>query len=276
MPDGTQGDPYIVYYWSDLVEKAAEEGVYITIGLDINIMSEYPDGDMPQLVCNAIIDGDNHVISNLYSTSASYSIVMNNASSQMSNLFFRNIYKTNNEFVQLKGDNSDYHFFRCKFSGITWKPLYRAPDSNGSQHNFKQCSFNIKYKGDQSAILTHTYSYLGIYNCYFKVDSESSNPLFASTKSAKITDSYIEANVPTGCYSLISNSVLDITTTASFTASGSSSNDLCIINSTHAPNASVSSTPGVTVENGFALVDNAHWLDESYLSGIGFNIGVVT
>ena len=68
-----------------------------------------------------------------------------------------------------------------------------------------------------------------------------------------------------GVYDAITNSVLDMTTTATFTANGSSDNVLNIINSDHAPNA--------TAGTAFALVDDEHWLDVNYLNSIGFNAG---
>ena len=71
---GTQADPYIITTYAELVEKAAESGVYIKVGNDINITKEYPEGNMPTLTINSPIDGDNTKISNWYKITSGYCI----------------------------------------------------------------------------------------------------------------------------------------------------------------------------------------------------------
>ena len=100
--------------------------------------------------------------------------------------------------------------------------------------------------------------------CYVRV--KGSAPYLLNTSRTTFVDScYFETTMPIGAYNTIRNSVLDITTNTSFTASGSSSNALNIINADHAPNA--------TASTGFALVDDDDWLDVDYLNSIGFNAG---
>lgn len=273
-PDGSQANPWIVTTYAELVNKAANSGEYVRINNDINIIDEYPNGDMPQLALKAIVDGNNKKISNWYKTSGE-PIYVDNGSAQLYNCTIANIYAKNGAcFVVCNGYNADYHFINCNFYGVLWMPIIQAINDYYSSRNFKSCSFNIENNGDGRAIVNNIYSYIGMKSCYIKVKNKgNASDMINTTISTFIEDSYIEANIPCGGYSLISNSVLDITTTATFTVNGNSSNALCILNSTHAPNATVSSTPGVTINNGFALVDDTHWLDVNYLNGIGFNIG---
>ena len=58
-PDGSQANPWIVTTYAELVDKSSNSGEYVRINNDINIIDEYPNGDMPQLALRAIIDGNN-------------------------------------------------------------------------------------------------------------------------------------------------------------------------------------------------------------------------
>ena len=259
---GTQADPWVVTTYAELVEKANDEG-YIKIGNNINIIDEYPDGDMPTLeIVNSNIDGDGKVISNWYKTNSGNCVTVS-GSSQVTDLHFCNIYDLSGEFCVLNGYNEDYHFVNCKFNGRVASAFMIAIDDGRSSRNFKSCSFYIDSRSSYGAFVSNVYSYIGIKDCYLKVISSSAPSVFGSSASTSIENCYIESNIPCGAYGYISNSVLDITSTETFTA-GNSGNDLSIINSTHAPN--------MTAGTGFAAVDDTHWLDVSYLQGIGFNI----
>lgn len=263
---GTEQDPWVVTTYDELVEKAANSGEYVKIANDINITDEYPDGNMPQLSLQAIVDGNNKKISNWYKTSGE-PIYIDTGSAQLRDCTLANIYAKGGAcFAVCNRYNADYHFVNCKFHGVIWMPLLQAIDDNYSYNNFSSCSFYIENKGNEPTIVNNNWSYIGMRYCYIKVKNVgTATSLFNTTRSTHIESCYIESDVPCGCYGDMNNSVLDITTNETFTASGNSSHDLCILNSTHAPNASVG--------NGFALVDSEHWTNVGYLNSIGFNAG---
>jgi hypothetical protein len=263
---GTQQDPWIVTTYDELVEKAAESGEYVRIANDINITDEYPDGDMPQLVLKANVDGNGKKLSNWYKTTYGTAIYVQGATAQLYNCTIGNIYCKNDTFAEIRSYNQDFHFVNCNFHGITYYDLFKAIDENNSTRNFSSCSFYINSKNNgYAAIVSNMYSYIGMQYCSIKVASSTASTVFAAQTGTFVDSCYIESTIPCGSYSSVKNSVLDLTTNTTFTANGNASNDLNIINSTHAPNA--------TAGDGFALVDDTHWKDVNYLSSIGFNAG---
>lgn len=269
---GTQADPYVVTTYAELVEKAAESGKYVKIGNDINITDEYPDGDMPMLTLANHIDGDGKIIANWYKTTGSDYLIQVNSGGQVENLKFRNIYNTYASYeFRFTGANSNYHFINCEFSGIhgyTGGMFMSAPSSSGSKNNFKSCSFNIKVNSAYG-FANGSEAYAGLKDCYLKIQlPANNNGIFGSMNSSSFSGTfvdscYIESNAKIGS-DIIKNSVCDITTNATFTLDGDSTN-LSIFNKTHAPN--------VTAGSGFAAVTDENWLDVSYLNSIGFNAG---
>lgn len=264
---GTEQDPYIITTYDELVEKASESEAYLKIDNDINITDEYPDGDMPVLNIASVIDGNGKKISNWYRTNDNYCITIAGATSQVYNLTFANIYckpPSFREFIHLSGYNENYHFVSCKFRGICFYPLFDAADSYGSRNNFSSCSFYIDSKYGEGALLNNNWGYVGMRYCYVKVTGVS-NSLFGTSRQTFADSCYFDCKMQVGIYDKLTNCVLDMQTNATFTANGSSSNALNIINSDHAPNA--------TAGTGYALVDDEHWLDVDYLNSIGFNAG---
>ena len=264
---GTQSDPYVVTTYAELVEKAAESDKYIKIGNDINITDEYPNGDKPQLTLNNHIDGDGKTIANWYKTTTGYDIIVNSGG-QVENLKIKNIYKTYSyEFMDFRGGNAGYHFINCDFSGVIADIFMQAVDSYGSTNNFKSCSFNISTtRSDGSGrFVSNNWSYIGMKDCYLKFKTVNDTTIFATSRDTFVDGCYIEANAPLGVYNIVKNSVCDLTTSATFTLSGNSSNALNIFNTDHAPNA--------TAGNGFAGVSDENWLNTTYLNSIGFNAG---
>lgn len=264
---GTQQDPWLITTYAELVEKASESGEYLRIENDINITDEYPDGDYPMLVITADIDGNGKKISNWYRTNGNYGITTTGSTSQVRNLTFANIYhkpSSFKEFIRFEGGNINFHFVSCAFKGICFYPFFDAPDGRGSTYNFSSCSFYINSKYGGGALLEDNWGYMGLQYCYIEVTG-SSNGLFGTSRSTFADSCYFVCPMQVGVYDAITNSVLDMTTTATFTANGSSGNSLNIINSDHAPNA--------TAGTCFALVDDEHWLDVNYLNSIGFNAG---
>ena len=263
---GTQADPYVVTTYAELVNTASTFRVYIKVGNDINITDEYPDGDMPTLQVNSPIDGDGHVISNWYRTVGALIIAITDAN-HVDNLTIKNIYVTYYGSIFNLSTNSYWKFNNCKFSGYVRGNLYN--DSTPYNH-FKNCSFNIKTGEDA------TYAYImnsNCLNCYIHIHftQEGGYGLFGNN--AKVENSYIEVTaddsvkniVNIGYFGAVTNCVIDSYLTTSQSLESYSSSALSIVNSTHAPN--------YTVSGKLALVDDEHWLDTAYLASIGFNAG---
>lgn len=266
---GTIDDPFVVTTYSELVNTASTFGVYIKVGNDINIADEYPDGDMPPLQVNSPIDGDAHVISNWYRTVGAELIAITD-SSHVDNLTLKNIYVTySGNIFSFPENNAAWRFNNCKFSGYVSGWLC----SGVNPYNyFKNCSFNIKSDhSDRGG--THYLMQSKCLNCYIHVHftQNGGNGLWGNY--AKVENSYIEVTaddsvknaVNLGQFGSVTNCVIDSYLTTSQSLESYSSADLSIINSTHAPN--------YTVSGKLALVDDEHWLNTEYLASIGFNAG---
>lgn len=263
---GTQADPYVVTTYAELVEKASAFSTYIKVGNDINITDEYPDGDMPPLQVNSPIDGDGHVISNWYRTVGAELIAITD-SSHVDNLTLKNIYVTySGAIFSFPTNNAAWRFNNCKFSGYIIGQLY----SGTKQYDyFKNCSFNIKLGSTGGNYIMNS----NFLNCYIRVHftQNGGNGLWGNW--AKVENSYIEVTaddsvknaVTLGDFGSVTNCVIDSYLTTSQSLESYSSADLSIINSTHAPN--------YTVSGKLALVGDEHWLDTAYLASIGFNAG---
>ena len=265
---GTQADPYVVTTYAELVNTASTFGVYIKVGNDINITDEYPDGDMPTLQVNSPIDGDGHVISNWYRTVGAELIAITDAN-HVDNLTIKNIYVTyTGAIFSFPTNNAVWRFNNCKISGYVLGWLY---DGSNPYNHFKNCSLNIK----TGITGNHYLMQSNCLNCYIHVHFTKSGATGLWGNWAKVENSYIEVTaddsvknaVSLGGFGSVTNCVIDsyLTTSQSLESYSSSGVDLSIINSTHAPN--------YTVSGKLALVDDEHWLDTAYLASIGFNAG---
>jgi hypothetical protein len=267
---GTQADPYVVTTYAELVEKAAESGVYVKVGNDINITSEYPEGNMPTLTVNSPIDGDNKKISNWYKITSGYCIDVKNT---VSNLTFGNINIASNcDGFYHANEQTDPHFENCKFYGILYKRF-----KVGDKSELKGCSMNLslKFPADNGAVTLADFNGIFFNNCYLKADdttataSRSFFPNFNYRPFAK--DSYFEIKTTASSIAQYSdgqgaeNSVFDIQTNANWTWGNASGYSCSIFNKTSAPNVSGS--------NNVIAVTDEHWLDTAYLASIGFNAG---
>lgn len=262
---GTQADPYVVTTYAELVENVGYG--YVRIGNDINITDEYPDGDMPVLTVNYTIDGNGKTISNWYRTTGGRLINIYD-SAHIDNLTLKNIYVTyNDDIFGFPANNNIWRFNNCKFSGYVRGRLYN--NSNPYNH-FKNCSFNIKTGNDMS------YSYVmnsNCLNCYIHIHFTQKGGYGLFGNNTEVENSYIEITaddsvkniVNIGGFGSVTNCVIDSYLTTSQSIESYSSQALSIINSTHAPN--------YTVSGKMALVDDEHWLDTTYLASIGFNAG---
>lgn len=275
---GTQADPYIITTYAELVEKAAESGVHIKVGNDINITDEYPDGDMPPLIVKSIIDGDNKTISNWYAlyTNNNKDLIEVYSTGVIKNLNLQNIYailSSSRGFVANANSNtSSYCFENCNISGVILSGSFFR--GYYSQYLMKDCSVNLLFKSS-AKFISISQAYMKdaeINNCYVKLKSESNTYLFyssASSASSLGMDSYYEIDQTAFGISssfIFSNCVFDITTNSTFTFNiNSSSASPSIINTTKAPNC--------TPQNKLLGVSDEHWLDTTYLASIGFNAG---
>ena len=265
---GTEQDPYIITTYDELVEKAAESGKFVKVGNDINIIEEYPDGDMPALTVNAYIDGNNKAISNWYSTASHNTIVISATSACIYNLEFRNIYVAIGayNFIQFSADTSDYNFKNCEFSGVINGNFADGAPSNVTKYRFYKCSFNIYHKSG-----TYTFRRANGIDCYAKFRYTSNGSTIFYTSSWE--NSYVEISSDDGTLKFsdnyagtsgFNNCAINALTSSSSAVNGETS--LSIINVTHAPN--------FTAGNNFAaLVSDTNWLDVNYLASIGFNAG---
>lgn len=275
--NGTENDPYIVNTYTDLVTTAAEAGKFVRIGDNINITDEFPEGDMPQLIVNAEIDGRNKIISNWYCTTDQDMIVINDNTSdntaRIKDLSFFNILATlsTKAFIKIGTRLSNYIFNSCKFKGIINGSFATAIGITGADRVrvFSVCSFDMLCKGAFA-----TFSKTDLRNCYIRLErtNESMSPIFYSSN---ISNCYVEAYMTTGKltdtydgYSRQNNSALEIHTEQSETIKGGNM-ELSIFNSTYAPNYYASQISGDLI----AGVTNGNWLNEAYLSSIGFNAG---
>lgn len=275
---GTQADPFVVTTYAELVEKAAESGVYIKVGNDINITDEYPDGDMPPLVVKSIIDGDNKIISNWYAiyTNNYNNVISVYSSGVIRNLNLQNIYAmpySSRGFVANADSNtSSYCFENCNISGVILSGSFF--DGYYCKYLMKNCSVNLLFK-NTAKFISIDQAYMKdaeINNCYVKLKSESNTYLFYSSASSASNlgrGSYYEIDQAAFGISssfIFSNCVFDITTNSTFTFNiNDSSASPSIINTTKAPNCTPQNKLlGVTAEN---------WLNTEYLASIGFNAG---
>lgn len=269
---GTEQDPYIVTTYDELVEKAAESGKFVKIGNDINILDEYPDGDMPQLVLNAVIDGDDKIVSNWYSTVERDLIAISNANARVNSLKIRNLYTKLSSGVVVQPTvqgGADFIFNNCEISGVidngfTW--------DNGAMKFFNQCSINLKCTRQGVRVLTgYGQNITTGKDCFIKVHCSKTCAINYYTTwencYLEITaDDAVKSSVTfSESHNCFDNCVIDSYLTTTETVSGYTA-AISIINSTHAPNYSVASN--------LALVDDIYWLDVEYLANeIGFNAG---
>lgn len=256
---GAQNDPYIVGTYADLVEKAAESGKYINIGADIDVKSEYPNGDAPSLVVSSFIDGTNHKIANFYKTTGgeTYCVSVGSGGSITNTIF------TNIDVEKVFLYTASTPITNCKFSGKSTSMFLYGNELN----KVSRCSFNLDLG---SALFAHFYDAAALTNCHINVNSTATD-LFEYGRGGysdiTLINCYVEGNMPnysgftSGRNKNLHNCAFDVNSTATFTL-GSSTGAVSIVNKTHAPN--------VTGSGQVKEVLDANWLDISYLQSIGF------
>ena len=279
---GTIDDPYVVTTWDELAEKAAlgssSAPVYVKLGNDINVLDEYPDGNIPRITLAANVDGDGRTIRNIYSTHTGTSGIFYITSGSLSNLKLKNIYTYNPVFFSAAVISASRRVAvrDCEISGVCHNYFYSAGENCAA---FQRCSINMN--GD-AAFTESNYPPLFI-SCFIRFRS-SAGKMFVfkfvgSSRYQMLEGSYIEADMPdlvylTGSGSstqdtavYIDNCVLDIKTNGEFSLGCSSgARARSILRASYAPN--------ITGVANITAVDETHWLDAEYLSSIGFSIEV--
>jgi len=269
---GTQSDPYIVTTYAELVEKAAESGKYVKIGNDIDVLAEYPNGDVPMLVVNGYVDGDNKTISRIYNTQIAFTIHFNSSSvSYIKNTKFTNIVIATTLMNIDTSSNGHIILENCDFAGIMTGDGQILESGSNYFGSLKGCSFNMS---GNSMRLAHITSSCTFTDCNIKLTTQSRylcnsisryyTPTFSNCY-LEINDSNLEGILSYADGSaLFNNTVLDITTQNAVGNINGNNTMVSIFNSTHAPNiATTGNTKGVSDEK---------WLDVTYLQSIGFNI----
>lgn len=269
---GTQADPYVVTTWAELVAKAAENGKYVRVGNNIDVLAEYSDGSAPTLVLNSFVDGDGRTISRWYNTGEKYLIRTRNTTC-ISNTNFTNI-KTNYSLIYNLSDGNSNHITiqNCKFAGIMGDGYVFAGTRDTRSGKIDGVAVNIK---GGNLFLTFDYAEHSYGNCNIRLETSATGLFDIQTyNSESFYDSYFDITAPNLTDMLVNpnsrhinfdNCVLDIRTNGAVTFdSGNSA--ISIFNSSHAPNA-------VGTAGKIVGVDNTHWLDAAYLADtVGFNI----
>lgn len=280
---GTIDDPYVVTTWDELGLKGSEgtqqTAVYVKLGNDIDILDEYPDGDVPYITISSHVDGDGKSIKNLYSTEVGQNAIIRVSYGSLSNVKIKNIYSYQTVLSTSNiGSDRRSAFTDCEFSGVCKELFYKA---SGYATAFTRCSFNIN---GTSSLTSSTYPPLFV-SCFIRFKSTATQIfMFSNTSSSTMqmmNASYLEAEMPnmlaitlnssgtttndTRVY--IDNSVLDITTDSEFTVGcASGTRATSILRSAHGHD--------IVAANNVVAVDETHWLDADYLSSIGFSIEV--
>ena len=267
---GAQDDPYVVTTYADLISKAAETEKYVKLGNDIDVVAEYPDGNVPQLTISCTeVDGDGKTISRLYKMTNNDYCIRINSPCILKNANFTNIY-TNKTFLFLNGGSSYTATAQnCKFAGIC-SGSYFMSQSNSNAY-FRNCSVNVQSQGT-----TQIAYFMGkIINCNIKFSTKATDMFSYSGGYAynTMSGSYLEVELPNltsvgnfNYHMTCNNNVFDIITDKTYTFDAQpAGSSVSIWNTTHAPN--------VTLYNGDRIkgVDEEHWLNTEYLASIGFN-----
>ena len=267
---GTSADPYVVTTWAELASKTSETGVYIKLGNDINMNTEYPEGLTSGLTVNCTqIDGDGKTIKNLYLQSGAL-ITCTGRNSTWKNTELLNWSIGNGSNAASITANSStsgtYTFNQCKLSG-------RINSGSGIQASYIAKSGRIKFYRSsinmQMTANTSTVDMSGDWRNCCTMEYCNVNFTGATDKTLNIVlvNSYIKGSLtsatltatryPDGQVSVYS--VLDISA-AAFTAN--SATNLVLANSEKCS----------SIEQYLTSVTTAQLTNATYLDSIGFPI----
>ena len=267
---GTSADPYVVTTWAELASKTSETGVYIKLGNNIDMNTEYPEGLTSGLTVNCNqIDGDGKTVKNLYLKSgALITCAGRNSTWKNTELLSWSIGNGSNAAsITYNGNTSGtYTFNQCKLSG-------RLNGGSGANASYLAATGRIKfYRSSINMQMTANTSTVNMSadwrNC---CTMEYCNVNFTGetdkTLNIVAVNSYIKGTLASATLNatrypdgqVSTYSVLDITA-AAFTANSA-------INMVLANSEKCSS-----IEQYLTSVTTAQLTNATYLSGIGFPI----
>lgn len=153
---GTSSDPYVVTTWAELASKTSETGVYIKLGSNIDMNTEYPEGLTSGLTVNcAQIDGDGKTVKNLYLKSGSL-ITCSGRNSTWENTQLLNwAIGDGNNAASITANSSTsgtYTFNQCKLSGRLNGGSGASYLAKSGRIKFYRCSLNMRMTANTSTI----------------------------------------------------------------------------------------------------------------------------
>lgn len=299
---GTQADPFVVTTYSELVSKITNPDslseCYIKVGNDIDIVEEYPFGDMPVLDfgANVFLDGDGKTITNWYYTGTeTYVIKISGKTSKpswMKNLHLANIVSKSSgasaKFLYVDGESSAVTRLcieNCTFVGIFFTLVMQITSGSLNTIALRSCAFNVLLKSSSKFNRTSS-SCLGFESCNIRIVSESNAPSYLLSKGGSGLgyphNCYFDISIPNGSTSsnttisdsYYDNCVIKLTTPLGSTASSKAK----FGNANTGLNVSIintSASPGVEPETATQLkeVTDQNWHNIAYLQSIGFSAG---
>lgn len=279
MPDGTQNDPYLATTWAELVTYASGNGNYVKVANNIDVLTEYPNGDAPTLVLNGNVDGDNKTISRWYCVESRYMIRTTN-STYIKDTIFTNI-KTNGSLIYNLSDGNSGHITvqNCKFAGIMGSGYVfdgqrdtRSGKLDSVTINIKGADLKLIYQGGQGGFSNSNFNvklvttanilcdmyYQGMtnifYDSYFNIDAPNLTKISESAGYNK------KVNFD-NCVIDLKTSAIESPNTFPFDTGNSL---LTIVNNSHCP---VSDVTGKILG-----VSDTNWYNATFLASQGFNI----
>ena len=268
---GTEQDPYIVDNWVDL-KTCAANNVWVELNADINLLDNYPTGNVPQLnVYGSKIDGKGHSILNCYHTINEPMIRSSSADGYIKNLNFGNIYHTTSSAFINPNTTDNYLFQNCKIWGITVGGFTEKSGNSSVYKTFYGCSICIKCLNNW---FTNNAKYESC-NVYVDLTLSNYQHLVEYHWQYNFVSCYLEvhniarlANNDEWAFSG-SNCVLNFYQSSGINVANlrQESGLISILNKTNAPSLTATQyLKNVTQEN---------WLNPIYLNSIGFNINPV-
>ena len=269
---GTQNDPYVVTTWVELVEKAAESGKYTQVGNDIDVLAEYPSGNVPTLSVRGYVDGNDCTLKGIYNTESKHIIAFSPSyNGLLENANFANINTSYSLIDNRASSASHVNIKNCKFAGKMQDGYIL--DRPESYYSGKVEGTSVNMKGGNMKLCNDYYNQTYT-NCNIKIDTTATYLCNqnAYNYASIFLNCYMEINAPnltefgdsSTSFMKFDNTVLDLTTNNAVPFRVSDNAGISIFNSDHAPNM-------VTTGN-VKAVSTENWLNVSYLQGIGFDI----
>ena len=267
---GTQADPYVVTTWAELASKTSETGVYIKLGNNIDMNTEYPEGLTSGLTVNCNqIDGDGKTVKNLYLQSGALITCAGRNSTWINTELLNWVIGNGSDAASITANGSTsgtYTFNQCKLSG-------RLNGGSGANTSYLAATGRIKFYRSsinmQMAANTSTINMSADWRncCTMEYCNVNFTGETAETLNIVLVNSYIKGALASATLNatrypdgqVSTYSVMDITA-AAFTAN--SAINLVLANSEKCS----------SIEQYLTSVTTAQLTNATYLSGIGFPI----